>query len=204
MAEQKFHEQAARLLEGLPKGSAALTQQSVKQFVNWQAGDDGSNIMCAGLNFWELLHPDQRLGPPPRTAGLDKAAVEQHCQKIGRFARLSVHADGVVHLIPAASQACARRGCDVFLILDDATRTLVQMATNKDEAELAGGFSQVVLIYLNVRVRINFIEDENRLLVARSDFGQSLVHHIDVVFKFRMRNVHHMQQNICFANLIQR
>jgi len=74
---------------------------------------------------------------------LDKAAVEQHCQKIGRFARLSVHADGVVHLIPAASQACARRGCDVFLILDDATRTLVQMATNKDEAELEAHYNQM-------------------------------------------------------------
>ena len=60
---------------------------------------------------------------------------------------------------------------------------------------------QVVLVQVFRSVEVNLIEDHDGLLIGAVDFRKDLVHRIDMVLKARMRNIHHMQQQVGLPDL---
>ena len=62
---------------------------------------------------------------------------------------------------------------------------------------------QVIFILFFIRKIIYFIENHYHRFLMSIDFLQNLIHRTDMIFKTFVRNIHHMQQQICFTNLIK-
>lgn len=69
---------------------------------------------------------------------------------------------------------------------------------------LARGRRQVVLLLLDISIGVDLVENQIDGFVARADLLQGLLHHGDLLLELRVRNVHHMNQQVGFANLVQR
>ncbi|MCY1538776.1 hypothetical protein D9M68_743340 [compost metagenome] len=52
-------------------------------------------------------------------------------------------------------------------------------------------------------VLVHFIKDQYNRFIKCTNFLQGFVHNTDLVFIFRMRNIHDMQQDVCLSHLIQ-
>ena len=64
-------------------------------------------------------------------------------------------------------------------------------------------WSQVIFILFFIRKIIYFIENHYHRFLMGIDFLQNLIHRTDMVFKTFVGNIHHMQQQIRFTNLIK-
>ena len=53
-------------------------------------------------------------------------------------------------------------------------------------------------------IHIHLVEDRNYRLIHTLQIVKGLLHYRKLVFKFRMRNIHYMQQHISFADFIKR
>ena len=62
---------------------------------------------------------------------------------------------------------------------------------------------QVIFILFFIRKIIYFIENHYHRFLMGIDFLQNLIHRTDMVFKTFVGNIHHMQQQIRFTNLIK-
>src|SRR5574344_292187 len=65
------------------------------------------------------------------------------------------------------------------------------------------GRSQIILILGHPCVSIYFIKDNHRRFVCASKVFQRIFHHADLLLDVRMRDVHHVQQQVSLPHLIQ-
>ena len=68
---------------------------------------------------------------------------------------------------------------------------------------LLGGRGEVILLLRGVGVGINLVEDQVDRLLARANILQGLLHNIDLLLELRVRNIHHVNQQVGFAYLVQ-
>ena len=65
-------------------------------------------------------------------------------------------------------------------------------------------WSQIIFRLFYICISIYLIEDNHRRLTSGTQIRNCLIYHLNLFFKIRMRNINHMQQQVCFAHLIQR
>ena len=73
-----------------------------------------------------------------------------------------------------------------------------------ERAVFARRRSQVILLLFDIGVGIDLVEDQVDRFVAGTDLLQGLLDHGDLVLELRVRDVHHMHQQVCLADLVER
>ena len=64
-------------------------------------------------------------------------------------------------------------------------------------------WSEVVLVLLHPRVGINLIEHDDAWLVGSAEVAQCFFHYVDLFLKVGMRNIHHMNQQVCLTHFVE-
>ena len=68
----------------------------------------------------------------------------------------------------------------------------------------ACGGSEVIFVFRDITERIDLVEYHENWFVARTDITQCFANHSDLFFEVWVRDVDHVQQQVGFANLIER
>ncbi len=67
----------------------------------------------------------------------------------------------------------------------------------------AGCRAQVGFVFFHKSIRIHLVENHHHRFIAGLDFGKCLIDHLNLVFKSRMRDIHHMQQQVGLPHFVE-